>query len=172
MGRSIVRFCRRLWALVRVHRLDAELAEELQFHRAMKEQELQRAGLSPEHARLAARAALGNVTRSREDARAVWFWPWLESVWQDVTYAVRSLRRTQQVGQHLSEIGELDRDREDRVPGKLRHQRLAKEVAQLWGGRLYRFEDVPALVPTRATPDTNATAAPATPTTSRAPTPW
>jgi predicted permease len=84
---------RRLWAMIRVRRLDAELDEELQFHRAMKEQELQRAGLPADQARLAARAALGNVTRSREDARAVWLQPWLESVWQDVVYALRSLRR-------------------------------------------------------------------------------
>ena len=92
MGR-IMRLLRRLWAMIRVRRLDADLEEELQFHRGMKEQELQRAGLSAEQARLAARAALGNVTRSREDARAVWLRPWLESVWQDVVYAVRSLRR-------------------------------------------------------------------------------
>jgi predicted permease len=88
-----MRLLRRLWAMFRVRRLDTDLEEELQFHRAMKEQELQRAGLSADQARLAARAALGNVTRSREDARAVWLGPWLESVWQDITYAVRSLRR-------------------------------------------------------------------------------
>jgi predicted permease len=79
--------------MLRVRRLEGELADELQFHREMKEQELQRAGLSAEQARLAARAALGNTTRSREDARAIWLWPWLESVWQDVVYALRSLRR-------------------------------------------------------------------------------
>jgi putative ABC transport system permease protein len=84
---------RRLWAMVRVRKLDADLEEELQFHRAMKEQELQRTGLSADQARLAARAALGNVTRAREDARAIWIGPWLESVWQDVVYALRSLRR-------------------------------------------------------------------------------
>lgn len=88
-----MRLLRRLWAMLRVRRLDTDLEEELQFHRAMKEQELQRAGLSADQARLAARAALGNVTRSREDARAVWLRPWLESVWQDIVYTVRSLRR-------------------------------------------------------------------------------
>src|SRR5262245_65628118 len=92
MGRTR-KLLRKLWALIRVRRLDADLDEELQFHRAMKEQELQRAGLSADRARLAARAALGNVTRSREDARAIWLRPWLESVWQDVAYALRSLRR-------------------------------------------------------------------------------
>jgi predicted permease len=84
---------RRLWAMVRVRKLDTDLEEELQFHRAMKEQELQRTGLSPDQARFAARAAMGNVTRAREDARAIWIGPWLESVWQDTVYAVRSLRR-------------------------------------------------------------------------------
>jgi predicted permease len=88
-----MRLLRRLWAMIRVRRLDADLEEELQFHRAMKEQELQRAGLSTEQARLAARAALGNVTRWREEARAIWIRPWLESVWQDAVYAIRSLRR-------------------------------------------------------------------------------
>lgn len=84
---------RRIWSMFRSRRLEAELAEELQFHRAMKEQELERAGLSRDEARRAARVALGNETRSREDARAVWIGPWIESVWQDAMYAIRSLRR-------------------------------------------------------------------------------
>jgi putative ABC transport system permease protein len=88
-----MRLLRRLWAMLRVRRLEEDLSDELQFHREMKEQELQRAGLSATQARLAARAALGNATRSREDARAIWLWPWLESAWQDVVYATRSLRR-------------------------------------------------------------------------------
>ena len=35
---------------------------------------------------------IGNTTLAREDARAVWIWPWLESVVQDLRYAVRNLR--------------------------------------------------------------------------------
>jgi predicted permease len=89
----MTRFLRRLWAIIRFRQLDADLAEELQYHREMKAQELERDGLPAREARLAAHAALGNLTRSREDARAVWIWPWLESVWQDIVYAVRSLRR-------------------------------------------------------------------------------
>lgn len=54
---------------------DAELAEELAFHRAM------------------AQSPIGNTTLTREDARAVWIWPWLESVMQDLRYAIRNLRR-------------------------------------------------------------------------------
>src|SRR5690349_19053845 len=56
----------------------AELAEELEFHRSM----------NPE-----APASMGNVTLAREDARGVWIWPWLESVLQDLRYAIRNLRR-------------------------------------------------------------------------------
>ena len=89
----MARLLRRLWRIIRFRRVEDELAEELQFHHEMKSQELERDGVPAREARLAAHAALGNVTRSREDARAVWIWPWLESVWQDITYAVRSLRR-------------------------------------------------------------------------------
>ena len=39
---------------------DAELAEELEFHRSQSD--------AP---------ALGNTTLAREEARAIWIWPWL-----------------------------------------------------------------------------------------------
>ena len=63
------------------------------FHQAMKQQELEQDGLSAADARAAARREMGNITRAREDSRGVWIASWLESVWQDVVYALRSLRR-------------------------------------------------------------------------------
>ena len=33
------------------------------------------------------------MTLAREDARAVWIWPWLESLWQDAAYGFRTMRR-------------------------------------------------------------------------------
>lgn len=84
---------RRLLYLLRHREQDDALGEELEFHRALKQQELDARGLSAEDARLAARRELGNVTRAREDSRAVWLWPWLESVWQDARFAVRGLLR-------------------------------------------------------------------------------
>ena len=36
---------------------------------------------------------MGNETLMREDARAVWLWPTLEARWQDIRYALRTLRR-------------------------------------------------------------------------------
>jgi predicted permease len=57
--------------------MERELREEIEFHRAQ--------GRSARE--------MGNVTRALEDARAVWIAPWLQSIWQDVSYAVRGLRR-------------------------------------------------------------------------------
>ena len=76
-----MRLLRRLNYLLHQRSAEAELAEELEFHRLMN-QEMHG---DPK--------AMGNMTRAREDARAVWVWPWLESVWQDVAYALRNLRR-------------------------------------------------------------------------------
>jgi predicted permease len=67
---------RRLKYWLRARRNYADLAEELESHRAMLE----------------GRGAMGNTTLAREDARAVWIWPWLESIMQDLRYALRNLR--------------------------------------------------------------------------------
>src|SRR5438445_486415 len=58
----------------------------MEFHREM---------LKSEHAgdTIAAARALGNVTLAREDAHAVWLLPWIESLWQDLAYGFRGLRR-------------------------------------------------------------------------------
>jgi predicted permease len=87
------RLSRRLAYLLRSRQQDADLAEELELHRAMKQERLEQAGLPPDEAEMASRRALGNVTLAREDARGTWIWPWLESIWQDVRYALRTLRR-------------------------------------------------------------------------------
>jgi predicted permease len=88
-----MRLLRRLryWLGQRTH--DTALREELEFHAASKQQALETGGMSREDARFAARREMGNLTRAREDARAEWIWPWLESVWQDARLAVRALVR-------------------------------------------------------------------------------
>ena len=72
-----MRLLRRLRDILFQRRAEAELAEELEFHRSMNRE----AG------------AVGNITQAREDARAVWIRPWVQSVWQDTAYALRNLRR-------------------------------------------------------------------------------
>jgi hypothetical protein len=82
---------RRLRYFFRQHRLEAELAEELEFHRAQKQQRLEEVGVPASEAVSASRRALGNVALAREDARGVWLGPSLERTWQDIRYGVRSL---------------------------------------------------------------------------------
>jgi predicted permease len=71
----MTRWLRRLRYLLDQRRAEADLAEELQFHREM------------------AGRPIGNILQAREDARAVWIAPWLDSLGQDVRHGVRSLRR-------------------------------------------------------------------------------
>src|SRR5438045_4534962 len=89
-----MKFLRRLLHIVTRGRRDAELREEMQFHQAMKQRELEAAGFTPEQARDASRRALGNVTYNREASHDVWVAPDIESLWRDIPYAFRSLRRS------------------------------------------------------------------------------
>ncbi len=89
----MLRLLNRLGYWLRHHRLEADLAEEIEFHRHMKQRELESAALPALEAATASRRALGNTMLAREDARAVWVWPWLESVWQDLAYGARNFRR-------------------------------------------------------------------------------
>jgi macrolide transport system ATP-binding/permease protein len=84
---------RRLQYLFHDRRRELDLAEEMEFHRAMVEKDLQRSGLTSGDASIAGRRAMGAATQMREAARAVWIWPWLESAAQDAAYAARSMRR-------------------------------------------------------------------------------
>jgi hypothetical protein len=84
---------RRLQYWIHWRQTNADLAEELEFHRALKISEMEQSGLAPTEAGFASSRELGNVTVALEDARAVWIWPWLESILQDVAYGIRNLRR-------------------------------------------------------------------------------
>ena len=68
-----------------------ELRQEIEAHRALRRDELERAGA--EDAAAASQRALGNVTLALEDAREVWIWPWLDSVARDVRHGARALWR-------------------------------------------------------------------------------
>ena len=72
----------------------SDLREELAHHRAMIEGALQTDGLASGDAHDAARRAMGNETYMREESRAVWLWPGVEGVLQDIRYAARGLRRS------------------------------------------------------------------------------
>lgn len=89
-----MRLLRRLLQWLRLGASDADLAEELAFHRDAIERDLIARGHAPAEARDAARRAMGNETLSRESSRAVWLSPWLEAIWQDARVTARGLRRS------------------------------------------------------------------------------
>jgi len=83
------RLFRRLEYLIWHRGIDNDFMQEVEFHRAMEAERLERAGLDRNAAERASRRTMGNVTLAREDARAVWIAPWFESVRRDVAYAMR-----------------------------------------------------------------------------------
>ncbi len=87
-------FFRRLRARLRYRHFTADLQRELEVHRAMAEDALRASGERPEDVHHQATRQLGNVTLARASARDVWIAPWLDSIRQDVRYAVRSLRQS------------------------------------------------------------------------------
>jgi putative ABC transport system permease protein len=69
---------RRLRYLLNRRQHEQDLADEIRLHRDLISQ-------SPGR-------SLGNVTQLHEDSRAVWIWPFLETLAQDIRYALRTLR--------------------------------------------------------------------------------
>lgn len=88
----------RVWNKLRSLRRDDtfehDLADELDFHRAMLEHDRARAGVEPGAAAREARRRVGNVTIAREDARRAWAFVWLEELLQDLRIALRGYRRS------------------------------------------------------------------------------
>ena len=85
---------RRLMYFLRRSRHDADLRDEIEAHRAHRQDALERDGLAPGAAARASRRAIGNVTLAVEDARDVWAMRVLDGVRQDVRAAVRGLRKS------------------------------------------------------------------------------
>ncbi len=69
------------------------LDEEIQEYIEHETRDNIERGMSPEEARSAALRKFGNMTRIREDTRAVWNAVWFEQLLQDISYGFRMLRR-------------------------------------------------------------------------------
>jgi putative ABC transport system permease protein len=84
---------RRLQMLVHYRQFDADLAEEMQLHLELRQQELLDSGMTADSARAAARRRFGNVTALREKSLMAWGWESFENFVQDVGYGLRMLRK-------------------------------------------------------------------------------
>lgn len=71
---------------------DAELEKEIQHHLRMAEEERAERGASQPDARVGARREFGNIGLTKELARDMWGWRWLEDLFEDLRYGFRTLR--------------------------------------------------------------------------------
>src|SRR5207302_3001287 len=84
----------RLWNVFRKQRLERELNAELQTHLDLLTQENIRRGMNPTEAAHAARCEFGGVEQTKELHREQRGLPFLETLLQDVRYALRMLRKS------------------------------------------------------------------------------
>ena len=88
----------RIRALIRLAsfpaRADRELDDELRFHLAEEARDRVERGQSEADATMAARRALGNLARVKEETRAVWVSTRLEQLFQDLRFGLRILTKS------------------------------------------------------------------------------
>src|SRR4051794_20854980 len=82
---------RRLHFLLRRGQAEEDLAEEMRLHMQLRAAERAAEGAAHGEAEAAARRQFGNVTQLHESGREAWGWSWLDSIFQDIRYAVRQL---------------------------------------------------------------------------------
>ncbi|MHB8303036.1 MAG: ADOP family duplicated permease [Acidobacteriaceae bacterium] len=80
--------------IVSRRKMTGDLSEEMQQHLDEKIEALVASGMPREEAVHAARRAFGNATLLEQRSREVWMWPWIESLWADVKFALRQLRKS------------------------------------------------------------------------------
>ena len=93
MSSSLNQLLARIRALFSKSEIDADLDQELESHIAMLVDENVRNGMSPQDARRAALIRIGARESTKELHREVRSLPWLDTLAQDLRYAVRTLRR-------------------------------------------------------------------------------
>src|ERR1700731_3959419 len=81
------------FALWKQEQRNEELKEELQAHLTLAEREERESGRTQKEALAAARREFGNVSVAEETTRDMWGWRWLVDFFQDLRYAVRTLRQ-------------------------------------------------------------------------------
>jgi predicted permease len=90
---SLGEFWRRLMFFWRGDRFDRDLEEEMRFHQELRAQERVEVSVPLEEARYAAQRQFGNVLLLQEESREMWEFRWLETLFQDIRYGLRQMRR-------------------------------------------------------------------------------
>src|SRR5271170_7834541 len=71
-----------------------DLSEEIRLHIEERAEQFVGEGMSRKEAEQKARRAFGNLASIEERSREVWQWATLESIWGDVRFALRQLRKS------------------------------------------------------------------------------
>src|SRR5258708_3753712 len=90
---AVARFFKKAGMLFCRAKVNSDLEEEMSYHREQKERELREAGAAVEAAHHAAALEFGNPTRLKEQSYEVVGFGF-ETVWQDLPFALRQLRRS------------------------------------------------------------------------------
>ncbi|HVZ66403.1 MAG TPA: ABC transporter permease [Lacunisphaera sp.] len=88
-----MRLLRRIGALLRSGRFNAEMRAEMQHHLDLQAERNRAAGMEAEEARFAAEREFGNIASLQERALAQRRWGWLEDLGKDFRFALRLLRK-------------------------------------------------------------------------------
>ncbi len=91
---SLRRHLAKFRALFRRRKPVDDLEEEIRSHLEMEEQENLESGMPPDEAHYAALRRFGNVTLAQERSRKMWGWNSVETLWQDLRFGLRQLRRS------------------------------------------------------------------------------
>jgi len=93
-GSRVRAFAAKLRGFLSGHKRDNEFENEIQEHLQSLGEKFVAQGMSREEAAAAARRQFGNTTLLQEDRRELQTLPAIESLWQDLRFAVRVLRKS------------------------------------------------------------------------------
>jgi macrolide transport system ATP-binding/permease protein len=83
----------RLWGLFNGNRYGKDFAEEIEAHLQMHIEDNLRSGMNPEQARRQAILKLGGMEKTVQDYRDGTTLPLVETLWQDLRFTIRQLRK-------------------------------------------------------------------------------
>jgi predicted permease len=92
--RTITLIYTRLSGLLRKNRIEQEMEEEMRFHLRMRTSENIERGMEPDEAEREARRRFGNVGKIKDLGRDIKGGGFMETLWQDLRYGVRTLLKT------------------------------------------------------------------------------